>query len=78
MSVPAQQILGEHPTYGAMFFMGLNQVPPTAYTQTVEFHFTPMGGSLMSSPYSLNVSAGYFGFYRFEAVPYEPEEETED
>jgi len=74
VTVPAQQIVGTHPSYGDMFFMGLDAVPPTAYLGTVTFKFTPMGGSLISSYYSLNVSAGYFGFYRFEAVPYEAEE----
>ncbi len=74
ITVEAPQVVGTHPKYGEMFFYGLDDVPPSSYLDTVTFTFSPMGGTLVSSYYSLNVSAGYFGFYRFEAVPYEAEE----
>ncbi|MBO4905601.1 MAG: hypothetical protein J5486_01015 [Bacteroidaceae bacterium] len=68
IEVPSFQIVGNHPSYGNMFFRGLAP-DMSAYSDVFTFQFTSLGGTLVStSPYALCVAAGYFGFFMSEGT----------
>jgi len=72
ITLEAPQAVGEHARYGTMFFRGLND-GITGYTNTVVLKFTPLGGLISSSNYTLSVQAGNFGYYRFDGAVYTEE-----
>ena len=74
VTIPGSQVVGEHPTYGPMFPVAFDMsTGDYAADDIITLQFKSLGGSLVSTPYTLSVSAGYFGIYTFTAIPYEGE-----
>lgn len=63
VTIPSQQQIGEHATYGPIYIRGVNEAI-TAYTSAITLSFNPAGGKMTSSPFAVYVSAGTFGYYR--------------
>lgn len=73
VEIPSMQVVGEHPSYGPLFFRGVAD-DISAFKNVFYFQFQTLGGVLQSSPFALCVQAGYFGFYRIAGTHNEIEE----
>lgn len=65
VTVDSYSIIGTHSSYGEVWIRGVNDAV-SAYTNTIEFKFTPKGGAMVSSNFAVQVSAGSFGFFKLQ------------
>ena len=62
ITVPNMQVIYVHKTYGDVWIRGVNSTV-SAYTSSVTFNFTALGGKMTSTPMGALCSAGPFGYF---------------